>query len=163
MYIPHFLTQLISSFSNQVRSTIENSFVGWELEEVILLDMSVDDGDSKIQNQMKKLQSPVILLYCTKEEATTIFEVAHSVGLTGYGYTWIVPSLVAGDADHVPSVFPIGMPRIIHSYQYHVIGHKECNICSQCTLSGIQSLIQQEEPCRSIHAPWTFSSFSKVT
>lgn len=97
--------------SLQVRSTIENSFVGWELEEVLLLDMSVDDGDLKIQNQLKKLQSPVILLYCTKEEATTIFEVAHSVGLTGYGFTWIVPSLVAGDADHVPSVFPTGTPR----------------------------------------------------
>lgn len=85
--------------------------MGWELEEVLLLDMSVDDGDSKIQNQLKKLQSPVILLYCTKEEATTIFEVAHSVGLTGYGFTWIVPSLVAGDADHVPSVFPTGTPK----------------------------------------------------
>lgn len=93
----------------QIRSTVDNSFVGWELEEVLLLDMSVDDGDSKIQNQMKKLQSPVILLYCTKEEATTIFEVAHSVGLTGYGYTWIVPSLVAGDADIVPTVFPTGL------------------------------------------------------
>lgn len=70
--------------------------------------MSVDDGDSKIQNQLKKLQSPVILLYCTKEEANVIFEVAHSVGLTGYGYTWIVPSLVAGDADHIPLEFPTG-------------------------------------------------------
>uniref|UniRef100_A0A8C2G2P3 Glutamate receptor n=1 Tax=Cyprinus carpio TaxID=7962 RepID=A0A8C2G2P3_CYPCA len=87
-------------FVNRIRSTVENSFVGWELEEVLLLDMSVDDGDSKIQNQMKKLQSPVILLYCTKEEAMTIFEVAHSVGLTGYGYTWIVPSLVTGDWDY---------------------------------------------------------------
>uniref|UniRef100_A0A3B3VGV8 Glutamate receptor n=1 Tax=Poecilia latipinna TaxID=48699 RepID=A0A3B3VGV8_9TELE len=103
-------------FINKVNAQKDNSFVGWELEEVIILDMSVDDGDSKIQNQMKKLQSPVILLYCTKEEATTIFEVAHSVGLTGYGYTWIVPSLVAGDADHVPSVFPIGMQRTINSY-----------------------------------------------
>lgn len=73
--------------------------------------MSVDDGDSKIQNQLKKLQSPVILLYSTKEEASTIFEVAHSVGLTGYGFTWIVPSLVAGDADHVPAVFPTGSTR----------------------------------------------------
>lgn len=96
----------------QIRSTVDNSFVGWELEEVLLLDMSVDDGDSKIQNQMKKLQSPVILLYCTKEEATTIFEVAHSVGLTGYGYTWIVPSLVAGDTDNVPNVFPTGKKRM---------------------------------------------------
>lgn len=82
--------------------------MGWELEEVLLLDMSVDDGDSKIQNQLKKLQSPVILLYCTKEEANTIFEVAHSVGITGYGYTWIVPSLVAGDTDVVPAEFPTG-------------------------------------------------------
>lgn len=82
--------------------------MGWELEEVLLLDMSVDDGDAKIQNQLKKLQSPVILLYSTKEEANIIFEVAHSVGLTGYGYTWIVPSLVAGDADHIPAEFPTG-------------------------------------------------------
>ncbi|KAG7460020.1 hypothetical protein MATL_G00216820 [Megalops atlanticus] len=96
-------------FVNKVRSTIENSFVGWELEEVLLLDMSLDDGDSKIQNQLKKLQSPVILLYSTKEEATTIFQVAHSVGLTGYGYTWIVPSLVTGDADNVPAEFPTGL------------------------------------------------------
>ncbi|XP_064558304.1 glutamate receptor ionotropic, NMDA 2B [Zonotrichia leucophrys gambelii] len=96
-------------FVNKIRSTIEHSFVGWELEEVLLLDMSLDDGDSKIQNQLKKLQSPVILLYCTKEEATYIFEVANSVGLTGYGYTWIVPSLVAGDTDTVPSEFPTGL------------------------------------------------------
>ncbi|CAL8273987.1 unnamed protein product [Lota lota] len=96
-------------FVTKIRSTIENSFVGWELEEVLLLDMSVDDGDSKIQNQLKKLQSPVILLYCTKEEANTIFEVAHSVGITGYGYTWIVPSLVAGDAEVVPAEFPTGL------------------------------------------------------
>uniref|UniRef100_A0A3Q3Q248 Glutamate receptor n=1 Tax=Monopterus albus TaxID=43700 RepID=A0A3Q3Q248_MONAL len=96
-------------FVTKVRSTIENSFVGWELEEVLLLDMAVDDGDSKIQNQLKKLQSPIIVLYCTKEEANTIFEVSHSVGITGYGYTWIVPSLVAGDTDVVPAEFPTGL------------------------------------------------------
>ncbi|XP_055364503.1 glutamate receptor, ionotropic, N-methyl D-aspartate 2B, genome duplicate b isoform X2 [Betta splendens] len=108
-------------FVNKIRSTIENSFVGWELEEVLLLDMSVDDGDSKIQNQLKKLQSPVILLYCTKEEATTIFEVAHSVGLTGYGFTWIVPSLVAGDADQVPSVFPTGLISVSYDeWDYNI-------------------------------------------
>ncbi|XP_061829822.2 glutamate receptor ionotropic, NMDA 2B [Nerophis lumbriciformis] len=96
-------------FVTKIRSTIENSFVGWELEEVLLLDMSLDDGDSKIQNQLKKLQSPVMLLYCTKEEANTIFEVSHSVGITGYGYTWIVPSLIAGDTDVVPAEFPTGL------------------------------------------------------
>uniref|UniRef100_A0A3Q3WF70 Glutamate receptor n=1 Tax=Mola mola TaxID=94237 RepID=A0A3Q3WF70_MOLML len=108
-------------FVNKIRSTIENSFVGWELEEVLLLDMSVDDGDSKIQNQLKKLQSPVILLYCTKEEAATIFEVAHSVGLTGYGFTWIVPMLVIGDADNVPSVFPTGLISVSYDeWDYNI-------------------------------------------
>ncbi|KAG7486762.1 glutamate receptor ionotropic, NMDA 2B-like isoform X1 [Solea senegalensis] len=108
-------------FVNKIRSTIDNSFVGWELEEVLLLDMSVDDGDSKIQNQMKKLQSPVILLFCTKEEASTIFEVAHSVGLTGYGFTWIVPSLVAGDADHAPLVFPTGLISVSYDeWDYNI-------------------------------------------
>ncbi|KAM8773089.1 glutamate receptor, ionotropic, N-methyl D-aspartate 2B, b isoform 3-T8 [Acanthopagrus schlegelii] len=108
-------------FVNKVRSTIENSFVGWELQEVLLLDMSVDDGDAKIQNQLKKLQSPVIMLYCTKEEASTIFEVAHSVGLTGYGFTWIVPSLVAGDADHVPEVFPTGLISVSYDeWDYNI-------------------------------------------
>lgn len=111
-------------FLVQIRSTIDNSFVGWELEEVLLLDMSVDDGDSKIQNQLKKLQSPVILLYSTKDEASTIFEVAHSVGLSGYGFTWIVPSLVAGDADHVPAVFPTGRTkRVVHG-----VPQQKCSI-----------------------------------
>uniref|UniRef100_A0A8D3CQ51 Glutamate receptor n=1 Tax=Scophthalmus maximus TaxID=52904 RepID=A0A8D3CQ51_SCOMX len=108
-YIFSIVTTYYPGYQDFIRGTIENSFVGWEMEEVLLLDMSVDDGDSKIQNQMKKLQSPVILLYCTKEEANTIFEVAHSVGITGYGYTWIVPSLIAGDTDVVPAEFPTGL------------------------------------------------------
>uniref|UniRef100_A0A8C5HDW6 Glutamate receptor n=1 Tax=Gouania willdenowi TaxID=441366 RepID=A0A8C5HDW6_GOUWI len=120
-YIFSIVTTYYPGHEDFVRSTIDNSFVGWELEEVILLDMSVDDGDSKIQNQMKKLQSPVILLYCTKEESTTIFEVAHSVGLTGYGFTWIVPSLVAGDADNIPTVFPTGLISVSYDeWDYNI-------------------------------------------
>uniref|UniRef100_A0A671UL70 Glutamate receptor n=1 Tax=Sparus aurata TaxID=8175 RepID=A0A671UL70_SPAAU len=107
-YIFSIVTTYYPGYQDFV-TKVTNSFVGWELEEVLLLDMSVDDGDSKIQNQLKKLQSPVILLYCTKEEANTIFEVAHSVGITGYGYTWIVPSLVAGDTIVVPAEFPTGL------------------------------------------------------
>ncbi|XP_060705695.1 glutamate receptor ionotropic, NMDA 2B-like [Hemiscyllium ocellatum] len=96
-------------FINKIRSTIENSFVGWEMEEVMSLDVSMDDGESKIQNQLKKLQSPVILLFCTKDEATYIFEVAESVGLTGYGYIWIVPSTVTGNTDIILPEFPTGL------------------------------------------------------
>lgn len=121
--------------------------MGWELEEVLLLDMSVDDGDSKIQNQLKKLQSPVILLYCTKEEANTIFEVAHSVGITGYGYTWIAPSLVAGDTIAVPAEFPTGRkPAVAAGYSEPLHTHdmflNETLLCSHVFTSrgcGVQA------------------------
>lgn len=117
--------------------------MGWELEEVLLLDMSVDDGDSKIQNQLKKLQSPVILLYCTKEEANTIFEVAHSVGITGYGYTWIVPSLVAGDTDVVPAEFPTGR-KITSSVELECTSRKtapawEWQCCARAAFNAIST------------------------
>ncbi|XP_078286625.1 glutamate receptor ionotropic, NMDA 2B-like [Rhinoraja longicauda] len=101
-------------FINKIRSTIENSFVGWEMEEVMSLDISMDDGESKIQNQLKKLQSPVILLFCTKDEATYIYQVAESVGLTGYGYIWIVPSTVTGNTDIIPPEFPTGLISVSH-------------------------------------------------
>ncbi|XP_032869139.1 glutamate receptor ionotropic, NMDA 2B [Amblyraja radiata] len=101
-------------FVNKIRSTIENSFVGWEMEEVMSLDVSMDDGEVKIQNQLKKLQSPVILLFCTKDEATYIFQVAESVGLTGYGYIWIVPSTVTGNTDIILPEFPTGLISVSH-------------------------------------------------
>ncbi|XP_053325087.1 glutamate receptor ionotropic, NMDA 2B [Spea bombifrons] len=143
-------------FENKVRSTIENSFVGWELEEVIHLDMSLDDNDSKIQNQLKKLQSPVILLYCTKEEATYIFEVAHSVGLTGYGYTWIVPSLVAGDTDTVPAEFPTGLISVSYDeWDYDLPARVRDGIAIITTaastmLSEHNSIPQSKSSCNNI-------------
>nr|5IOU_B Chain B, Ionotropic glutamate receptor subunit NR2B [Xenopus laevis]5IOU_D Chain D, Ionotropic glutamate receptor subunit NR2B [Xenopus laevis]5IOV_B Chain B, Ionotropic glutamate receptor subunit NR2B [Xenopus laevis]5IOV_D Chain D, Ionotropic glutamate receptor subunit NR2B [Xenopus laevis]5IPQ_B Chain B, Ionotropic glutamate receptor subunit NR2B [Xenopus laevis]5IPQ_D Chain D, Ionotropic glutamate receptor subunit NR2B [Xenopus laevis]5IPR_B Chain B, Ionotropic glutamate receptor subun len=143
-------------FENKVRSTIENSFVGWELEEVIHLDMSLDDIDSKIQNQLKKLQSPVILLYCTKEEATYIFEVAHSVGLTGYGFTWIVPSLVAGDTDTVPDEFPTGLISVSYDeWDYDLPARVRDGIAIITTaastmLSEHNSIPQSKSSCNNI-------------
>ncbi|KAL6476214.1 hypothetical protein MHYP_G00147130 [Metynnis hypsauchen] len=90
-----------------LKTTVDNSFVGWDLQNTITLDAV--DGDSRTQIQLKKVQSPVILLYCSKDEAAYILDEARSLGLTGFGYIWIVPSLTTGNPDITPEEFPSGM------------------------------------------------------
>nr|XP_033770173.1 glutamate receptor ionotropic, NMDA 2A [Geotrypetes seraphini] len=94
-------------FISFIKNTVENSFVGWEVLNVITLDTSF--GDAKSQIQMKKIHSSVILLYCSKDEAADILNEARSLGLTGYGYIWIVPSLTTGNTDIIPPEFPSGL------------------------------------------------------
>uniref|UniRef100_A0AAQ4Q0T1 Glutamate receptor n=1 Tax=Gasterosteus aculeatus aculeatus TaxID=481459 RepID=A0AAQ4Q0T1_GASAC len=94
-------------FINILKTTVDNSFVGWDLQNVIILDAVEEDSRSQIM--LKKVQSPVVLLYCSKDEAVYILEEARSLGLTGFGYIWIVPSLTTGNPDITPEAFPPGM------------------------------------------------------
>jgi len=83
------------------------SFVGWDLQNIITLDAVEEDSRSQIM--LKKVQSPVVLLYCSKDEAVYILDEARSLGLTGFGYIWIVPSLTTGNPEITPEAFPSGM------------------------------------------------------
>uniref|UniRef100_A0A3B4ZM69 Glutamate receptor n=1 Tax=Stegastes partitus TaxID=144197 RepID=A0A3B4ZM69_9TELE len=94
-------------FINILKTTVDNSFVGWDLQNIITLDAVEEDSRSQIM--LKKVQSPVVLLYCSKDEAVYILEEARSLGLTGFGYIWIVPSLTTGNPEITPEEFPSGM------------------------------------------------------
>ncbi|XP_029433099.1 glutamate receptor ionotropic, NMDA 2A isoform X2 [Rhinatrema bivittatum] len=94
-------------FISFIKTTVDNSFVGWEVLNVITLDTSF--GDAKTQIQLKKIHSSVILLYCSKDEAVYILAEARALGLTGYGYIWIVPSLTTGNTEIIPYEFPSGL------------------------------------------------------
>uniref|UniRef100_A0AAQ6IV77 Glutamate receptor n=1 Tax=Anabas testudineus TaxID=64144 RepID=A0AAQ6IV77_ANATE len=94
-------------FINILKTTVDNSFVGWDLQNIITLDAVEEDSRSQIM--LKKVQSPVVLLYCSKDEAIYILEEARSLGLTGFGYIWIVPSLTTGNPEITPDEFPSGM------------------------------------------------------
>lgn len=45
------------------------SFVRWDLQSVVSLDAVDGDPNSKSHIALKRIQSPVILLYCSKDEA----------------------------------------------------------------------------------------------
>ncbi|XP_053326401.1 glutamate receptor ionotropic, NMDA 2A [Spea bombifrons] len=94
-------------FISFIKTTVENSFVGWEVQNIITLDTLY--ADAKTLTQLKKIHSSVILLYCSKDEAAYIFEEARSLGLMGYGYIWIVPGVVTGNTDIIPYEFPSGL------------------------------------------------------
>ncbi|XP_004705909.2 glutamate receptor ionotropic, NMDA 2A [Echinops telfairi] len=94
-------------FIGFIKTTVDNSFVGWDMQNVITLDTSFEDA--KTQVQLKKIHSSVILLYCSKDEAVLILGEARSLGLTGYDFFWIVPSLVSGNTELIPKEFPSGL------------------------------------------------------
>uniref|UniRef100_A0A8C7YR23 Glutamate receptor n=1 Tax=Oryzias sinensis TaxID=183150 RepID=A0A8C7YR23_9TELE len=86
-----------------------STFVRWDLQSVVTLDAVDGDPNSKSHIALKRIQSPVILLYCSKDEAMYILEEARSLGLIGAGYIWIVSSLTTGNPDFTPEVYPLGM------------------------------------------------------
>uniref|UniRef100_A0A8K9URZ3 Glutamate receptor n=1 Tax=Oncorhynchus mykiss TaxID=8022 RepID=A0A8K9URZ3_ONCMY len=102
-------------FINVLRVTVDHSFVRWDLQSVVTLDAVDGDANSKAHIQLKRIQSPVILLYCSKEEARYILEEARSLGLTGSGYIWIVPSLTTGNPDFTPDIYPLGMISVSYN------------------------------------------------
>uniref|UniRef100_A0A8D3CS60 Glutamate receptor n=1 Tax=Scophthalmus maximus TaxID=52904 RepID=A0A8D3CS60_SCOMX len=96
-------------FISTLKITVDHSFVRWDLQSVVTLDAVDGDPNSKSHIALKRIQSPVILLYCSKDEALYIMEEARSLGLIGAGYIWIVSSLTTGNPDFTPEVFPLGM------------------------------------------------------
>ncbi|XP_077461299.1 glutamate receptor ionotropic, NMDA 2A isoform X1 [Stigmatopora argus] len=96
-------------FISTLRVTVDHSFVRWDLQSVVTLDAMDGDPNSKSHIALKRIQSPVILLYCSKDEAVYILEEARSLGLIGAGYIWIVSSLTTGNPDFTPEAFPLGM------------------------------------------------------
>uniref|UniRef100_A0A3P9M559 Glutamate receptor n=1 Tax=Oryzias latipes TaxID=8090 RepID=A0A3P9M559_ORYLA len=96
-------------FISTLKITVDHSFVRWDLQSVVTLDAVDGDPNSKSHIALKRIQSPVILLYCSKDEAMYILEEARSLGLIGAGYIWIVSSLTTGNPDFTPEVYPLGM------------------------------------------------------
>uniref|UniRef100_A0A673L1C1 Glutamate receptor ionotropic, NMDA 2A n=1 Tax=Sinocyclocheilus rhinocerous TaxID=307959 RepID=A0A673L1C1_9TELE len=100
-------------FIATVRVTVDHSFIRWDLQSVVTLD-GVGEPEDRAHVQLKRIQSPVILLYCSKDEAALVMEEARSLGLTGAGFVWIVPSLTTGNLEQTPEAFPMGMISVAY-------------------------------------------------
>lgn len=100
-------------FVQAVRDKVQES----EFKFIILANVMV--VAEKDLQQLVGTEARIILLYCTREEAKTIFQFASKLGLTGANYVWIATQSVIGDSLEAPTIsteksfqeaaFPVGM------------------------------------------------------
>nr|XP_060620710.1 glutamate receptor ionotropic, NMDA 2C [Anolis sagrei ordinatus] len=100
-------------FLDVIRSFTDASYFGWEIQDVLTFEMTQDETDSKIQRLLRQIDAQVMIVYCSREEAEYLFQMAEEAGLIGPGYIWIVPSLAVGNMDVPPTSFPIGLISVV--------------------------------------------------
>ncbi|XP_015735801.1 glutamate receptor ionotropic, NMDA 2C isoform X1 [Coturnix japonica] len=100
-------------FLELIRSFTDASYFGWELQDVLTFEMSQERSSSRTQRLLRQLDAQVLLVYCSRDEAEFLFEMAGQAGLVGPGYIWIVPSLTVGNMEQPPTSFPIGLISVV--------------------------------------------------
>ncbi|XP_069016299.1 glutamate receptor ionotropic, NMDA 2C-like [Embiotoca jacksoni] len=102
------------TFVDIVQSYTDTSYFLWNLQDILSLEMSVGSSDVKTKRILQQVDSQVLLVYCSHEEAQYLFQQAAEVGLLGPGYIWILPSLAVGNPESPPPAsFPIGVIGVI--------------------------------------------------
>lgn len=100
-------------FLDVIRSFTDASYFGWEIQDVLTFEMTQDDSNSRIQRLLRQIDAQVMIVYCSREEAEYLFQMAEQAGLIGPGYVWIVPSLAVGNMEIPPNSFPIGLISVV--------------------------------------------------
>uniref|UniRef100_F6PSD1 Glutamate receptor ionotropic, NMDA 2C n=1 Tax=Monodelphis domestica TaxID=13616 RepID=F6PSD1_MONDO len=100
-------------FLEGIRSFTEASYLGWELQDILTLELSPGSPSSRVQRLLRQLDAQVLVAYCSREEAEYLFAVAEEEGLVGPGYVWVVPSLALGSTEAPSSVFPVGLISVV--------------------------------------------------
>ncbi|CAN0312857.1 unnamed protein product [Lampetra fluviatilis] len=112
-------------FIYHLHITVESSYVGWHLDRIIPLDLLDRDSDDQIKAKLRSIQTQVVVLYCSMAEAEYLFRVAETVGLTGFGYVWIVPGLRWSESERrPPGHFPTGMVTISYDDERRGLAHR---------------------------------------
>ncbi|OXA60817.1 Glutamate receptor ionotropic, NMDA 2B [Folsomia candida] len=80
----------------------------------------------------------IVLLYCSREEAKTILQIANKLGLTGANFVWVVTQSVIGDSLDGPIEFPVGMLGV-HFNTSHDSLKSEISAGIRVFVSGVEA------------------------
>ncbi|KAK2503724.1 hypothetical protein MC885_009556, partial [Smutsia gigantea] len=100
-------------FLEGVRAVAEASYLGWQLLDVLTLELGPGGPRARTQRLLRQLDAPVLVAYCSRDEAEVLFAEAAQAGLVGPGHVWLVPSLALGSTDAPPAVFPVGLISVV--------------------------------------------------
>uniref|UniRef100_G1TWT2 Glutamate receptor n=1 Tax=Oryctolagus cuniculus TaxID=9986 RepID=G1TWT2_RABIT len=68
---------------------------------------------ARTQRLLRQVDAPVLVAYCSRDEAEVLFAEAAQAGLVGPGHVWLVPSLALGSTDTPPAAFPVGLISVV--------------------------------------------------
>ncbi|XP_062937135.1 glutamate receptor ionotropic, NMDA 2C isoform X1 [Cynocephalus volans] len=100
-------------FLEGVRAVTDASYLGWRLLDVLTLELGPGEPRARTQRLLRQLDAPVLVAYCSREEAEVLFAEAAQAGLVGPGHVWLVPSLALGSTDAPPAAFPVGLISVV--------------------------------------------------
>ncbi|XP_077612197.1 glutamate receptor ionotropic, NMDA 2C [Crocuta crocuta] len=100
-------------FLEGVRAVADASYLSWRLLDVLTLELGPGGQRAHTQRLLRQLDAPVLVAYCSREEAEVLFAEAAQAGLVGPGHVWLVPSLALGSTDAPPAAFPVGLISVV--------------------------------------------------
>ncbi|KAM5151083.1 glutamate receptor ionotropic, NMDA 2C [Callospermophilus lateralis] len=100
-------------FLEGVRAVADASYLSWRLLEVLTLELGPGGPRARTQRLLRQLDAPVLVAYCSREEAEVLFAEAAQAGLVGPGHVWLVPNLALGSTDAPPAAFPVGLISVV--------------------------------------------------
>ncbi|XP_006886291.1 PREDICTED: glutamate receptor ionotropic, NMDA 2C isoform X1 [Elephantulus edwardii] len=100
-------------FLEGVRAVADAGHLGWRLLEVLTLELGPGEQRARTQRLLRQIDAPVLVAYCSHDEAEVLFAEAARAGLVGPGHVWLVPNLALGSTDTPPAAFPVGLISVV--------------------------------------------------
>ncbi|ELW68337.1 Glutamate [NMDA] receptor subunit epsilon-3 [Tupaia chinensis] len=100
-------------FLEGVRAVADASYLSWRLLDVLTLELGPGGTRARTQRLLRQVDAPVLVAYCSREEAEVLFAEAAQAGLVGPGHVWLVPNLALGSTDTPPATFPVGLISVV--------------------------------------------------
>ncbi|KAM4843527.1 glutamate receptor ionotropic, NMDA 2C isoform 2-T2 [Thomomys bottae] len=100
-------------FLEGVRAVADASYLSWRLLDVLTLELGPGGTRARTQRLLRQVDAPVLVAYCSREEAEVLFAEAAQAGLVGPGHVWLVPNLALGSTDAPPTTFPVGLISVV--------------------------------------------------
>lgn len=100
-------------FVDYIEVLTDSSFIGWERRNTVTLNLTDDPDGARLKRQLREINARICLLYCSRDEAESIFRAAHEVKLTGPGYIWFMVGANFGRTEYMPEHLPEGLFMVL--------------------------------------------------
>lgn len=100
-------------FVDYIEVLTDSSFIGWERRSTVTLNLTDDPDGARLKRQLREINARICLLYCSREEAESIFRAAREVKLTGPGYIWFMAGANFGRTAYLPEELPEGLFMVL--------------------------------------------------